>query len=84
MTVSESIKRNISLGWTPILYNTVSFIIAAIKAACYANLRMVNNVFFNGVSLDFANMNMLVTLLLLTDLKEAVATHANDEACAKT
>ena len=49
--------------------NTVSFILAAITAACNSSLGMVNKLSFNGASLDLANMNMVATLFLLTDLK---------------
>ena len=69
MTVIESVQRNIALGWKLISRNTVSLILAAIRAACNSSLGMVNNLSFNGASLDLANMNMVVTLLLLTDLK---------------
>ena len=69
MTVIESVQRNVALGWKLISCNTVSLILAAIRAACNSSLGMVNNLSFNGASLDLANMNMVVTLLLLTDLK---------------
>ena len=50
------------------------FILSAITAACNLSSGMVNNLSFNGASLDLANMNMvlaliLLLLLLLTDLK---------------
>ena len=44
---------------------------------------MVNNLSFNGTSLDFANANVVVALLLLTNLKLAAALYTNDEASAK-
>ena len=69
ITVFESVQRNIALGWKLISCNTVSFIFAAITATCYSSLGMVNNLSFNGASLDLANMNMAATLLLMTDLK---------------
>ena len=65
----ELVQRNIALGWKPISCNTVSFILAAITATYNSSLGMVNNLSFNGASLDFANMNMVTTLLLLSDLK---------------
>ena len=69
MTVFELVQRNIALGWKLISCNTVSFIFAAITVACNSSLGMVNNLSFNGASLDFANMNMVATLLLLSNLK---------------
>ena len=69
MTVFESVQRNIALDWKLISCNTISFILAAITAACNSNSGMVNNLSFNGASLDLPKMKMVVTLLLLTDLK---------------
>ena len=69
MTVFESVPRNISLGWKLISFKTVSFILAAITAACNSSLGMARNLSFNGTSLDLANMNMVAAVLLLTDLK---------------
>ena len=69
MTVFEFIQRNIVLGWKLISFNTVFFIPAAIRAACNSSLGMANGLSFNGASLDLANMSMVVTLSLLTDLK---------------
>ena len=65
MTVSESLQRNLAFGWKLISCNTVSFILTAITAACNSSLGIVNNLSFNGASLDFSNMNMIVALLLL-------------------
>ena len=84
MTVFESVQRNIALGWKLFSCNTASFILAAITAACYSSLGMVNSLSFNGPSLDLAIMNMVVTLLLLTDLKLTVALYANDDASVKS
>ena len=69
MTVFELVQRNTALGWKLISCNTVSFVLATITAACNSSLGMVNNLSFNGTSLDLGNMNMVVTLLLLVDLK---------------
>ena len=65
MTAFESVQRNIAHGWKLISCNTVSFILAAITAACNSNLGIVNYLSFNDASLDLANMNMVATLLLL-------------------
>ena len=54
MTVFESVPRNISLGWKLISFKTVSFILAAITAACNSSLGMVNSLSFNDASLDLA------------------------------
>ena len=69
MAVFESVQTNIALGWKLISCYTVSFILAAITAACNSSLGMANNLSFNDANLDLANTNMVVTLLLLTDLK---------------
>ena len=69
MTVFESVPRNIALGWKLISCKTVSFILAAITAACNSSLGMAQKLSLNGTSLDLANMNMVAALLLLTDLK---------------
>ena len=68
MTVFESFQRNIAFEWKLISCNTVFFILAVITAACNSTLGMVNNFSFNGASVDFANISMVVTLLM-TDLK---------------
>ena len=64
MTAFESVQRNIAHGWKLILCNTVSFILAAITAACNSNLGIVNYLSFNDASLDLANMNMFATLFI--------------------
>ena len=69
MTVFESVQKSIGFGWRLISCNNVSLILAAITTACNSSLGMVNELSFNGVSLDLANMNIVVTLLLLNDLK---------------
>ena len=84
MTVFESVQRNIAFGWKVISCNTVCFIAIAITAACNVSLGMVNNLSFIAASLDFASMNMVVTLLLLTDLKQAVSPYVNDGASSTT
>ena len=38
------------------------FILSAITAACNLSSGMVNNLSFNGASLDLANMNMVLAL----------------------
>ena len=83
MTAFESVQTNIALGWKLISCNTVSFILAAVTAACKSNLGIVNYLSSNGASLDLTNMNIVVTLLLL-NLKQTAAPYANDDAFAKT
>ena len=65
----ESFQRYIASGWKLISCNTVSFNLAAITVDCNSSLDMVNHLSLNGTGLDFANVNMVETLLLLTNLK---------------
>ena len=81
MTVFELVQRNIDLGWNLILY--VSFILAAITVACNSSLGKVYNCSVNDASLDFADIKMVVTLLLLTYLKKAASLYDNDDAFVK-
>ena len=67
MTVFESFQRNTAFEWKLISCNTVSLILAVITAACNSTLGRVTNFSFNGASVDFANISMVVTLM--TDLK---------------
>ena len=54
MTVFESVQKSIGFGWRLISCNNVSLILAAITTACNSSLGMVNELSFNGVSLDLA------------------------------
>ena len=44
------------------------FILSAITAACNLSSGMVNNLSFNGASLDLANMNMVLALKVTVDI----------------